>query len=173
MTTKFSTPSRVVLCAAVILLLSQHSVLAQNGAAKNDQDKAAKIHEVLTLAHNYRQFNGTALVAENGKVIYKQGFGMANMEWGISNTPDTKFRLGSITKQFTSAAIMLLQERGKLSTSDPVCKYVTECPAAWEPITIKHLLTHTSGIPNYTDVPDFAKKAVMPISPAEPRSSSG
>src|SRR5687767_15185907 len=90
----------LVLYAATILLVSQQAALAQ--------DHAAKIQEVLTLAHKYRQFNGSALVAENGKVIYKGGFGLANMEWNIPNTPDTKFRLGSITKQFTSMLTLQL-----------------------------------------------------------------
>ena len=94
---------RVLLCAAIALAVSQQVAFAQNGA-KAAKDKAAKIQEYLTTAHKYRLFNGTALVAENGKVIYKSGFGMANMEWSIPNTPDTKFRLGSITKQFTCDA---------------------------------------------------------------------
>ena len=70
------------------------------------QGKAAKIEELMTRYHDYDMFNGTVLVAENGKVIYKKGFGLANMEWDISNTTDTKFRLGSITKQFTAMLIM-------------------------------------------------------------------
>ena len=86
--------TRLLFFAPALLLLFQPTLFAQ--------DKSAKIQEVLTLAHKYRQFNGTALVAENGKVIYKGAFGMANMEWAIPNTPDTKFRLGSITKQFTA-----------------------------------------------------------------------
>jgi CubicO group peptidase (beta-lactamase class C family) len=77
------------------------------------------------------------------------------------------FRLGSITKQFTSMAIMILQERGKLQVGDPICKYLPECSAAWQPLTIKHLLTHTSGIPNYTGFSDFPKVAVLPTPPPE------
>ena len=80
------------------------------------QDKAHKIDELLSLYHKYGQFNGAALVAENGKVIYKKGFGQANMEWNIPNEPDTKFRLGSITKQFTAALILQLVEAGQDQT---------------------------------------------------------
>ena len=87
---------------------------------------------------------------------------MANIELAVPNTPQTVFRLGSVTKQFTAMAIMILQERGKLRVSDPVCQYLTDCPAAWQPLTIRHLLTHTSGIPNYTNFPDFARTAVLP-----------
>jgi len=66
----------------------------------------------------------------------------------------TKFRLGSVSKQFNAMAIMLLQQQGKLSVQDSVCKYVPACPSAWQPVTIHHLLTHTSGIPSYTEFPD-------------------
>ena len=92
---------------------------------------------------------------------------MANIELAVPNTPQTVFRLGSVTKQFTAMAIMMLQERGKLRVSDPVCQYLTDCPAAWQPLTIRHLLTHTAGIPNYTNFPDFARTAVLPTSSAD------
>ena len=80
---RLSASTRLPFYAAIIIVVSQCAALAQ--------DRAAKIQEVLALAHKYRQFNGTALVAENGKVIYKQGFGSANMEWNIPNTPDPRF----------------------------------------------------------------------------------
>src|SRR4029450_13167276 len=79
----------------------------------------------------------------------------AHLEWDIPNTPATKFRLGSITKQFTAASILLLEERGKLTLTDPIKKYVPEAPAAWDTITIFNLLTHTSGIPNFTSLPEY------------------
>jgi CubicO group peptidase (beta-lactamase class C family) len=79
------------------------------------------------------------------------------LEWDVPNAPNTKFRLGSVTKQFTAASILLLEERGKLSVGDPVKKYMPDAPAAWDKITIMHLLTHTSGIPNFTSFPDYPK----------------
>jgi CubicO group peptidase (beta-lactamase class C family) len=100
---------------------------------------------------------GSVLVARDGQVIYSKGYGSADLEWDVPNTPTTKFRLGSVTKQFTAASILLLEERGKLSVSDPVKKYVPDAPAAWDKITIFHLLTHTSGIPNFTNFPDYRK----------------
>ena len=112
-------------------------------------------------------FSGTVLVARNGKPIVSKGYGMANIELGVPNAPQTVFRLGSVTKQFTAMAIMMLAERGKLSVSDPICKYLPDCPAAWQPITVRNLLTHTSGIPNYTSFPDFAKTTISPITNAE------
>jgi len=102
-------------------------------------------------------------VAKGGKVLLEKGYGMANIELGVPNGPDTKFRLGSITKQFTSAAILQLEEQGKLSVNDLACKYVPECPDTWKTITIHQLLTHTSGIPSYTDGGEFMKPAMMRI----------
>ncbi len=84
----------------------------------------------------------------------------------MPNTPQTVFRLGSITKQFTPMAVIMLQERNKLNVQDPICKYLENCPAAWQPVTIRHLLTHTSGIPNFTDFPDFAKIKALPVTHA-------
>ncbi len=81
---------------------------------------------------------------------------MANMEWNIPNTPDTKFRLGSITKQFTAMLIMQLVEQGKLKLDGKVTDYLPDYPkATGDKITVHHLLTHTSGIPNYTNFPKF------------------
>lgn len=101
------------------------------------------------------QFTGTVLVARDGKPILSHGFGLANREWNIAAKPDTVFRLGSITKQFTAASIMQLAEAGKLSVDDPISKYYAAAPAAWSKITLKHLLSHRSGIPSYTGLPGF------------------
>src|SRR6185436_14293187 len=120
------------------------------------QDHAAKIQEVLALAHKYRQFNGTVLVAEDGKVVYKGGFGLANMEWNIPNTPDTKFRLGSITKQFTATVILQLVEQGKIKLDGKLSDYLPDYRKdVGNKVTIHNLLTHTSGIPSYTGLPGF------------------
>jgi CubicO group peptidase (beta-lactamase class C family) len=97
----------------------------------------------------------------------EKGYGMANVELDVPNTPDTKFRLGSITKQFTATAIMQLQEQGKLSVNDLACKYVAGCPDTWKTITVHHLLTHTSGIPSYTGG-EFMRKPQMVRSPLSP-----
>jgi CubicO group peptidase (beta-lactamase class C family) len=139
---------QLLLCAVVALLLSQTAAFAQ--------DQAAKIQEVLALAHKYRQFHGSALVATNGKVIYKGAFGMANIEWNIPNTPDTKFRLGSITKQFTAMLTLQLVEQGKLKLDGKVSEYLPDYRKdVGDKVTIHHLLTHTSGIPSYTSQPGF------------------
>jgi CubicO group peptidase (beta-lactamase class C family) len=141
---------KLTIFAAILLLSVQGAALAQ--------DHAAKIQEVLTLANKYKQFNGSALVAENGKVVYKGGFGLANMEWNIPNTPDTKFRLGSITKQFTATLTMQLVEQGKIKLDAKISDYLPEYRKdIGQKVTIHHLLTHTSGIPSYTGQQGFVE----------------
>ncbi len=134
-------------------------ILAVNAIA---QDTTAKFNEYMSALAKQDRFMGSVLVAREGKVVFSKGYGMANLEFDIPNTPQTKFRLGSVTKQFAAASILLLQERGKLSVQDPICKFVENCPKTWEPITVHHLLSHTSGIPNFTSFPEYPKTMMMP-----------
>ena len=144
---KNSTTIRLAL-ALLSILAFQVSAIAQ--------DKVRQIDELLSLYHKYQQFNGSALVAENGKVIYKKGLGLANMEWNIPNEPDTKFRLGSITKQFTATLILQLVEQGKVKLDGKVTDYLPAYRSdTGTKVTVHHLLSHTSGIPNYTALPGF------------------
>jgi CubicO group peptidase (beta-lactamase class C family) len=135
-----------------MLLSGSHLVLAQ---AATDSVLVAKSEALIAPIVDVDQFSGAVLVARNGVPVFRQAFGLANREWDIPNTPDTKFRIGSITKQFTATAILQLAEAGKLSVDDPVAKYYSESPPAWNGITIRHLLTHTSGIPSFTSIPHF------------------
>ncbi len=112
-----------------------------------------------------KTFMGSVLVAQGDEVLLSKGYGSANLEWNIPNSPATKFRLGSVTKQFTAASILLLEERGKLKTEDPVKKLLPDAPAAWDKITIFHLLTHTSGIPNFTSFPDYQSQEPFASTP--------
>ena len=112
------------------------------------------------------KFMGSVLVARGDQILLNKGYGSANLEWNIPNDPSTKFRLGSLTKQFTAASILLLEERGKLSVSDPVKKYLPDAPAAWDKITLYNLLTHTSGIPSFTGFPDYAESEPFATTPA-------
>jgi CubicO group peptidase (beta-lactamase class C family) len=100
-------------------------------------------------------FAGTVLVARKGEVLFEKAYGLANREWNVPNTIDTKFRIGSITKQFTATAILQLAEQGKLGVGDPVSKYYTDAPASWSKITLRNLLNHTSGIPDFTRLPNY------------------
>jgi CubicO group peptidase (beta-lactamase class C family) len=145
---------------SILLLIVSISLLFQNHVLA--QDKSTKIEALLQRYYNYGQFDGAVLVAEAGKVIFKKGYGYANREWDILNEPDTKFRIGSITKQITAMAIMILQEKGKLNVHDSICKYISDCPTTWKDITIHHLLTHTSGIQNFQDFPDNLQYERLP-----------
>lgn len=141
-------------------------ILGAFAAAGLAQDISAKLDAYLTAATQQRLFSGSVLIAEKGRVLLKKGYGMANIELDVANSPQTIFRLGSITKQFTATSILILQEQGKLSVQDPVCKFITECPSAWEPLTIHHLLSHTGGIPNFTAQPDYVRTMSLPSPPA-------
>jgi len=112
-----------------------------------------------------KTFMGSVLVARGKEVLFSKGYGSANLEWNIPNSPVTKFRLGSVTKQFTAASILLLEERGKLKTDDPVKKLMPDAPAAWDKVTIFHLLTHTSGIPSFTSFPDYQSQEPFSTTP--------
>ena len=133
------------------------------------QTKAEQIDKLLNLYEEYGQLNGSVLVSDNGEVIYKKGFGMANMEWDIPNTPNTKFRLASVTKQFTGMLILQLVAEGKLDLHKPISTYLPDYNKAnGDKVTIDHLLTHSSGIPNYTSFPGFMQNEIRePYTPTE------
>ena len=101
---------------------------------------------------SHPNFNGSILVAVPGEEVIMLSYGLADRENHVANTPETRFAIGSLTKSFTAMAILILEERGSLSVKDSICAYIDPCPDAWEDVTIHHLLTHTSGIPSYTDL---------------------
>ena len=113
------------------------------------------------------RFMGTVLVARSDEVVFSKAYGSANLEWNVPNDPSTKFRIGSITKQFTAALILQLEQDGKLGIQDPLSKHLPDAPALWKEITLFHLLTHTSGIRNFTALPDYRVKQLQPSSPAD------
>lgn len=106
----------------------------------------------------------SVLVSKNGEIIYEKGFGYADIGNKVPVTPDTKFRIGSITKQFTASAILKLQEEGKISVTDKLSKFIPDFPRGDE-VTIHHLLTHTSGIHSFTDRPSFLKYVTLSVTP--------
>ena len=132
------------------------------------QDKISKIDALIKVYNDYGQFNGSVLVAERGKVIYKKGFGLANREWNIPNKPNTKFRLGSITKQFTSMLLLQLVEKGKIDLQGKLSDYLPYYRKdTGSQVTIHHLLTHSSGIPSYTSIPKFFEEISRDPYPVE------
>src|SRR5215510_6066852 len=129
------------------------------------QEATSRMEKVVQSYVDTRQFMGAVLVARDGQPLLSKGYGWANVEWRIPNSPSTRFRIASITKQFTAAAILLLEERGQLSTDDLLKKYFPNLPAGWGRITIFNLLTHTSGIPDFTSFPDFSSKERLATTP--------
>jgi CubicO group peptidase (beta-lactamase class C family) len=111
----------------------------------------SRMEQIIQDYASRKQFSGAILVAQDGKILLDKGYGYANLEWNIPNSPTTKFQIASMTKQFTAASVLLLEERGKLNVDDPVKKYMPDAPPAWDKVTIYNVLTHTSGIPNSFD----------------------
>ncbi len=139
--------------AKLFTLFIVASITATNAFA---QQNVQKIDNLLKQYYDYGQLNGTVLVADKGKIIYEKGFGQANMEWAISNQKDTKFRIGSVTKQFTAALILQLAEEGKIKLDGKLSDYLPDYRKdTGGKITVHQLLNHTSGIPSYTSRPDF------------------
>jgi len=115
------------------------------------QDIGAKADAYLTAWASQGRFSGVVLIAKGDKILLRKGYGSANFELNVANTPETVFRIGSITKSFTALSILQLEEKGKLKLTDPVVNYVPELPAAWREITIHQLLCHKSGIPDFVN----------------------
>lgn len=136
--------------ALSVVLLCSVSMHGQGNEAKRAIRRA---DAYLTAEDAKNSFRGSVLVGIDGKIQFEKGYGVADEEWSARNTPTTKFRIASMTKQFTAACILILQERGMLNVRDPISRHLAGLPAAWESITIHHLLTHTSGIPDYTGSP--------------------
>ncbi|MBN2092442.1 serine hydrolase [candidate division KSB1 bacterium] len=119
--------------------------------SENDMDQ---IDQYITAYVEMNQFSGSILISRNNQIIVNKGYGMANYEHEIPNHPKTKFRIASLTKQFTAMAVLILDENDNLDINDSLAKYIPDYPRGDE-IKIFHLLTHTSGIPDHTEFPDF------------------
>jgi CubicO group peptidase (beta-lactamase class C family) len=152
--------SQLIRSSRFFTLLGLFLLCVQVSAAQTPTAKrlAAKVDEYMNAAVKFEKFSGRILIARDGLPVVTRSYGMANYELKVPNTPKTIFQLGSVSKQFTAMAIMQLQERGKLKVSDSICKYLEDCPAAWQPITIRHLLTHTSGIVNFSALADWDER---------------
>ncbi|HZS08833.1 MAG TPA: serine hydrolase domain-containing protein [Blastocatellia bacterium] len=135
-------------CAA-LLLVSALAAARANG-----------VDEFVQKQMEARHIPGVSVaVVQDGKVVLAKGYGMANVELSSPATENTVYQLASVTKQFTATAIMMLVEDGKISLDDKLTKILDGLPAAWDGVTVRHLLNHTSGIRSYTSVPDFFKTA--------------
>ena len=146
---------------SAILLVTFALTLATSAATLSFEEGATRYLQEVTKDKT----SGVAvLVARDGKILFQGGFGLADIAKRTPITLETKFRIGSITKQFTAAAVLRLAEQGKLSLGDPLARYFPGFPHGNE-VTLRHLLTHTSGLHSYTDKPDFLGRVTKAIEP--------
>jgi CubicO group peptidase (beta-lactamase class C family) len=139
----------------IILLLLPFALSAQKNYTQ-------LLEKYMDAEMKFKGFTGAVLVMKQNKVLLKKGYGLADREWNIPNTPETKFRIGSITKQFTAACILQLAEQGKLSLDDKLSKFIPSFPKG-DSVTIHMLLNHTSGIANYTAQKEFLNLATVSL----------
>jgi D-alanyl-D-alanine carboxypeptidase len=114
-----------------------------------------------------QSFSGAVLVAVDGKPVLRRAVGEANREWHVANTVDTRFRIGSATKTFTAVAILRLVDEGKVALDDPAAEYLPSLPQAWAGVTIRMLLSHTAGVPDYIHAPTFRDREARLIQTPE------
>jgi CubicO group peptidase (beta-lactamase class C family) len=136
-------------------------------AAPTPASIATAAHAFLTGLVNEQQFRGTVLLVLNGHVLVRSAYDKADVASTVPNTVTTHFQIASLTKAFTALAILQLQQHGQLAISDPVCRYLTPCPTTWGSITLAQVLTHSSGIPNYTDQSTFDGGRTTPYTGAD------
>jgi CubicO group peptidase (beta-lactamase class C family) len=140
--------SRWILSSSLIAVL----VFAAAAHSVPDEPLSATVDEFVTAELRAQHIPGVALaVVQDGKIVKAAGYGLSNVELGVATKPESIFQTGSVGKQFTATAVMMLVEEGRVGLDDKISKYFPNAPAAWKDITVRHLLTHTSGIPDYTE----------------------
>lgn len=130
------------------------------------EELASKADAYLQIQTRLGRFSGAVLISQSGKIILAKAYGLANYELKAPLHVRSKFRIGSLTKSFTAAAILQLAEKGALRLEDPLARFLPDYPEG-EKITIHHLLTHTSGIANFTNLPEYAKFKLNPATPSQ------
>lgn len=155
-----------LLLFAFLVAISASGQMAPPTMAVHDPDMQAKVDAYLQPYLDGNNFSGAVFIAKKGKVVVSKGYGMANYELGVPNTPQIKFHIASVSKPFTATAIMILQEREFLSVNDPLTRFIPDYPNG-DRITLHHLLTHTSGILNVNEFPDYDQKSKFPHTPGE------
>ena len=158
--------SRVDISLFATSLVFSVAVHAQE-ATSTDAALAKTIETTLAPHFKADEPGATVIVTRDGKPIYRGAFGLANVEKKTPLMPDDVLRIGSITKQFTAVAILMLADQGKLSVSDPITKYLSDYPKTGDAVTIEHLLTHTSGVPSYTSSPEYGASMAKAVTVSE------
>jgi CubicO group peptidase (beta-lactamase class C family) len=151
-------PHLALLLAAAIPALQQHSTTIQDSTGRALEQRIERFVRPYVAGNN---FTGVILVRQGGRVQLNQGYGLANYELGVPNSPSSRFQIASVTKAFTAAAILLLEERGQLNLSDPVSRFLPNYPNG-NRIKIEHLLKHSAGIPNLGSGPEWDVQERLP-----------
>jgi CubicO group peptidase (beta-lactamase class C family) len=152
---------RLAVLALLLSLLSSFPFCAAQIPPAEDAELAARIDGYVKPYVDSGNFSGVVLVARGERKLLERAYGMANQELGVRNAPETRFHIASVSKSFTAAAILLLEQQGKLKVTDPLTKWIPDYPQG-QKITVHHLLTHTSGIPNVNSFPDYDEKSRSP-----------
>ena len=157
------------ICLATLLVLHTPFSVAETRpvSAMADSALAASIDAGIARYFKADEPGATVIVLKDGKPVFRKAYGMADVTKGVTMTPDMSLRLGSITKQFTAVAILMLVEEGKLAVSDDITKFFPDYPVKGKKISIEHLLTHTSGIVSYTGKPDFRAQSTKDVTVAQ------
>ena len=142
---------RSTLGAVCVTLLAS----ATTAVAQSESDEISRLMDAADIS-------GSVIVTRTGETVFSASYGMANVELGVPNTADTKFQIGSVTKQFTSMGILILQDRGSLDVDEAVGHYLSGLPQSWRTLTIHQLLTHTSGIMHSWALPGFSETMAVP-----------
>ncbi|GCE14718.1 serine hydrolase domain-containing protein [Tengunoibacter tsumagoiensis] len=145
---------------------NEQSAVATPSSAVNG-DSIKKIKDLLKSEGSTEKFTGTVLIEQDGKVLLREGYGMADQAQKIANTPETRFRIATLSEQFNALSLLLLQDQGKLTLNDPICTYIPDCPATWKAITIQQLFVHTSSIPDYLSLGDYLAMKAKPTTPEQ------
>lgn len=140
---------------------------ATTGQAPDLTARVGQMDAYLATLAQQSSFSGAVLVAYQGRVLLSRGYGLANREEGRPAAAATRFRLASVTKPLTAIAVLRLVAAGKVGLDAPICDYFESCPPAWAPVTVAHLLSHSSGLPNYTDFAEFAAVEQQPSTPEQ------
>ena len=151
----------------VALLGGQEALAAQAAPGAEPDSLASELDAAFAAAYPADGPGAAVLIEKDGEVLVRKGFGLADLELGVPIAPDMVFRLGSITKQFTAAAVLLLVQEGKLALDDTVGARLAGYSGPAAPVTLRQLLTHTGGVPSYTDVPEYLAEMREDVTPAQ------
>jgi CubicO group peptidase (beta-lactamase class C family) len=127
-----------------------------------EEEMASRLDAFISEAVSESGFQGSISVVRSGDVLFSGSFGMASLEHQVPNTLHTRFRIGSVTKQMAATTLLILQDQGRLKVEDRVATYIPDLPPTWSGITIHQLLTHSSGLPDLTDLPEWKEKVSTP-----------